>query len=1416
MTKHVLMAAASLMLATGFAEEGPGIPSRDPRLDVLPGFQNPPPGYGEIPYWWWTGGNLDPERMIVQLKELKKKGISGVQVNYSHYDTNGWMTDQDKPEIFSADWWKVYSRISEACAELGMGIGMSTYTIDWPRGAPNLFNKLFYCKPELNALELGGARQGRLRGGETKTFDAGADSVGAHAYPVVGGKIQRGGVDLAPLAKGGKIPWTAPEGEWEVWTFRSQRHGGSMNPLMAGSGDTVIRDWFQPFQDHNAGKSSKGLNYFFNDELQIGVGKLAWNPDFAAEFLKRKGYDLFEVLPAMWGEMGNLTPKVRMDYADVRMALMEERYFKPIHDWHASRGMIFACDSGGRGTDPHEFGDYFRVTRWYSAPGHDTPGGNADLIKGKVSSSVANLYQRPRVWLEGYHSLGWGAAPERLMHATRENFLYGCTLLNLHGLYYTTYGSYWEWAPPCYHFRMPYWAHMNTFLGYFDRLSYLLSQGHLVCDVAVVYPVAPFEADMDGGKATNTAFDLARRLMAAGINFEFIDNDSLARATVENGRLVVKDAGASYQALVLPNMDAVRWATIEKAAAFAKAGGNVYNVGALPTVSDHAGRDDPALAALVESAFKPDCRLANNDAAVKAIGAAFVQDVRSQGKTVRGLHRKAGNRDVYMVMDATPGTVVEFRAKGAVELWDPWTGKARPLQVTEETATGTRVELPLQPYEAQIVVFTPDKPHVNPPPKDERPLREIDVPAEWTVAFVPTMDNTYGDFRMPVTPDNKLIGLEARRFAWARETDALAKTAMLPATDDRGWTKQLHGFGPQFYVLGPLPNDVDAAQLDAELAKLESIDPSQPVSVKGKSFTWKPYDFSWRMGKEGDSGHQGYHGLKRTVTDDFLCLGKPAGGLNETRYEADKAGGKTYYLWTSATVAQAVTASVDVSRTPPADKSHSSPIMTPAAFLVNGTRVADLAQPVPLKAGANPVLIRYDNAGRGHVVLRRQGAVAPQARTPLAMRWYDDPGVIPFDVQAGKPAAEWFRFLSAPGTTAIRVQAHGKVQAWIDGEPMTEKGEGRFVAAKTATHAAVIALRVMPETGRSGGAAIPEPVIVETDGTGVMALGDWSQGGILNNYSGGVRYSTVVTLTDEHVAGNVEMDLGSVTATAEIVVNGKLVAVLVAPPWKTDLTGFLKSGENKLEILVYNTLSNHYQTIPSNYRGSPVSGLMGPVRLRSRDWKEGRTVSAETQAPQKLAGTTPPAAPVVTTNGDVRVTAVGGTLEASNKQIGSAGNLMRQGGLLSSATGTKAHEGGGGDFTALFNGTMGNGQGGDGTENDGKTFVGMGEGNTLDVVFDPAKAPNGVTVQSIRVYSGHGDARASQRYMVLAAKASAPDKFVQLAEVAYDAPGGLNGATIETVSKAALADGVRGLRFVFKNGPAGFNVYREIAVFGQK
>ena len=1211
----LLLCQQVVLAQTGYTNF-PGYPSRDASLDALPGFRNPPPGYGEVPFWWWTGDTLDVERMLGQIRELSKKGISGVQVNYSHLDTPGWMTEQDNPHIFTDAWWKIYSRISEECFKYNMGIGLSTYTIDWPRGAPNLFYQLFYRKEWLNAHELKMGKRLRIKGGESASltltsepvvmgkqdfaestrFTVRPQRITVKAYAVKNGKLQKGARDLSALITNEQLRWTAPEGEWEIIEFLSVRRPGTMNPLLPGSGDTIVHGYFQQFQDKKADKSSAGLNYFFNDELHIGLGKFAWHPSLADSFRIRKGYDLFDLLPAMWEDMGDVTAKLKMDYADVRMALMEERYFQPIYNWHASRGMIFGCDSETRGLSPDEFGDYFRATRWYSAPGHDTPGGKADPIKGRVSSSIANLYQRPRVWLEGYHSLGWGATPEQLMFATRENYLYGCTLFNLHGLYYTTYGSHWEWAPPCYHFRMPYWDHMGVFLKYFERLSYLMSQGHVVADVAIVYPVAAYEAEMDGDSARNTAFALGRELLKVGINFEFIDHESLSRAVVENGHLVVKDANTRYKALIFPNMKAVRWGSIEKAADFAQNGGGVYALGALPQAADKAGANDPELQALNQKAFAPQHRFTQSASLVRTLSSAFTHDLRGMGKTLRTLHRKVGPRDVYLVMDADPGSIAEFRAKGAVELWDPWTGDTRPLRVTGQSATGTLVELPLQPYEATIVVFTPGKPHVQPIPDALLNPVVKTLPNNWTVRFQPTMDNSHGDFRMPVTSQNKTIGVEARTFQWTTETSAIAKTAMLPATSDASWKTIQHGFGTQFYVLGPLPDKADLNAIEKTLSAAKNIDLSKKVSIGGKEYSWMPYDFSWRWGKQGDQGHQGYHGLKRTVTNDFICLGKPEEGLNEIRYINYSDSMKTYLVWTTATVAKPANAALEISSGSPDDKSHSSPILTPSAIYVDGKRASQ--NKLSLTAGTHPILMRYASAGRGHLVLRDLSRPVKTSPQPLSMKWFDDPSIIPFDVQGGKQTAEWFRFHTAPGTERIHVQARGSVEAWINGQPMQPEGNGTFRALKPVPAAALIALRVKPsQSGITGGELIPEPVRVETSGKGIMPLGDWSKQGILKNYSGGVRYATSIRLNAEEAAQAASLDLGKVAGTAEVFVNGKSVAVKVAPPWKVDIAGSLKAGDNTIEVLVYNTLANHYQTIPSRYKGDPVSGLLQPVKL---------------------------------------------------------------------------------------------------------------------------------------------------------------------------------------------------------------------------
>ena len=1219
-----------------------GYPSRAEDLDVRPGFQNPPPGYGQVPFWWWTGDPLDQDRLRWQIEQLHEKGIGGMQVNYAHEDRPGWPTYPAEPEIFSEAWWDMWKFVAGQCGRRGMGIGLSGYTIDWPNGK-SLISRTIYCDPEIQGRAIEVAHKVRAQAGARISLDLPAHFIGVRAYRVKGDTIEAGGVDLIPFIKDRHLEWTVSAGDREVWVFTADRKPGTLNPMHRQAGRRVIEQFFQKFQDHAQDRSAEGLNYFFHDELQFGVGDVIWTDDFAAVFRKLKGYDVFDVLPALFTEMGSITSKARLDFMDVKMQLTEERYFKPIFEWHWSRGKIYGCDNMGRGKAPQAYGDYFRAVRWYTAPGHDTPGGRADLIKGKVSSSIAHLYQRPRVWLEGYHSFGWGATPEQLMYATRENYLYGCTLLNLHGLYYTTHGGFWEWAPPCYHFRMPYWDHMGVFLKYFERLSYLLSQGVHQSEIAVMYPVSPHQARLDGDNATRTAFSVGEKLFNGGYDFIFMDHQSLGRAEIRDGRIHV--SGGSYRVLVLPAMRAVRWSTLQKAQQFFGAGGIVIAVGALPEASDRAGSDDPQLDAVVTELFGEAAdrqtspsgglglHVADADRLVARVGSLLVPDVRSD-RPVRALHRKIGPRDVYLVMDAPRGSEYIFRARGLAELWDPWTGRIRPLHVVSETVDGTKVRMPLESFEAQVVVFTPAEPTLTVETTDldrvtdvtfsdgtltvtgfsssagrktasvrldgrsvtvsgQAPPRPASIALDgpWDFELKPTLDNRWGDFRLPAT--DSIIGPEARRFRYAQEQKANPGWERLDF-DDSQWPRVTYGFGPKFWKLGPLPDEASLSELEAALAATQQVDPSAPVQVGSRQYTWSPYAFSWRWGLEGDPGHQGYHGLKENVTDDFICLGKPKRGLNETLYVREEPGSR-YYLWTSVVADGETEATVTAGG------------LAPAAVYVNGRRWAGPGSVVALNRGANPLLLRFDKPGRGHVVVEKCGSPEPKDRTPLAMQWFDRPGVLRYDVRAADPKpVGWYRFTAPPGLRAMTVICRGAPTGWADGWPMRAERQGqaasgaaqyRLIPDPPIAGMARIALRIEQERGSYGGSALPEPIRLECGPAGRMKAGDWSKGSALECYSGGAWYRRTVILGPQQVHGRVLLNLGKVVATAEVHVNGREVGICVAPPWTVDISDAVRAGENRIEILVYNTLANHYVTIPTRYRGATDSGLLGPVSI---------------------------------------------------------------------------------------------------------------------------------------------------------------------------------------------------------------------------
>jgi len=1199
-----------------------GFPDRSLNLNVLPGFRSPPPGYGEVSFYWWVGDTLTHDRLLWQLEQLKNKSITGLQINYCHTDKGGsiyGLPFASKPALFSKNWWDLFEWFLPEVKKRNMSTSLSDYTLG-SVGQGWYMDDILKDHPELNGTKLE-SKQFDVVGNQDFVANIPESIVTAYAYERVNDTLYSpSSVNLMPFISNSKLEWKATSGNWKIILVYKTKVKTSFDPMNPLIGQKVTKQFYQPFEDHCPGESGKGLNFFFSDELDFGIRGFLWDEAFAAQFKKRKGYDILPELSSLFVNLGPRSFKIRLDYNDVMVGLTEEGFFKPLYDWHTSRGMLFGCDHGGRGKDVTEFGDYFRTQRWMSGPGCDQPRLEKDIVKNKVASSISHLYERPRTWLEGFHSSNWGTSCEEVADAIFANFAMGQNLLSLHGLYYTTHGSHWEWAAPDNHFRQPYWANMGDLLKCTERLSYVLSQGYHRCDVALIYPVTPVVADLKGSQSTTTAFSIAKDLYPAGIDFDFMDFESLARCQVHDKELNV--SGEKYKVLVLPSMSAIRYSSVEKALEFFRSGGVVLAVGALPEVSDRIGGNDDKLQSMIKEMFgiiysdKPEpgkvysrqskaggtgMFILNPVDLKKEISRLIDRDFKVlSGQTDSNvLHRVVGERHLYFVYGIPKGTSCFFRSVGKVELWNPWNGSIQPLKVSEVTDKGTIIHLPCEKSEPQIIVFSPGNAEIETNTSGTVLTDSLTISTDWEFELMPTLDNRFGDYSLPAY-DGKL-GVEVWKMKFAKETTTNS-LCHNPNFDDSNWSTVDVSYGPQFLMLGPLPNGIDSKTLESRLAKLDNIKMDQPVEINGLNYFWKPYEFSWRWGLKDDLGHQGWHGMKGQVNNELFSFGikdKSYSWMSICPLNPDTIG-SLYYLWSTVVSPGHMKSKINKSG------------LLPEKVFINHTQVDTTKQLVDLKSGTNPILLKYNKVGRGYFIFENNQTTTVWKQTiPLATEWYLNPKVLPFDCTVQKGQFGWYRFMSPPGTSAFYVQSKSKPQVWVAGKKFEcQSGKlepGRFVDKSltiwkivlpdSMLNSCKVALRIEQLPGFQGGSAISEPVVFEC-GKGKIQPGNLAENESLKTYSGGMWYRKNIVINPEQAESKIiSIDLGEVVASAEVFVNGKSVGRRLISPWKFDLTGQLNSGDNKIEILVYNTLGNHYLNTPSTYVGRIKSGLIGPVKL---------------------------------------------------------------------------------------------------------------------------------------------------------------------------------------------------------------------------
>lgn len=1180
----ILISAAAAVSAIGSAQSQKykGYPDRRADMDVLPGFIKPPKGYGNVPFYWWSGDRLDKERLKEELEVLSSSATDGFAVSYIHTDPgvdtlfnkdgHGLFgrTEPGDPAVFSEAWWDVWNWFSGECASRGLGTGLDDYTMGWVGNG--------YYPDELDTMSVFKGYKGELdiqvfpvKGGELFRHELPADWLSVVAWPDK--------IELGHTVANGRIAWQVPSGgNYKVYVIAT-KPGHILHPE---HGKALVDVYFNRFENRMDSAGRAGMNYFFQDELSYPINLTSWSSDFQTEFAKRKGYDITPYLPALKEYIGTITPKIRLDYAEVLMDLSEERYFRPVYDWHAERGLIYGCDNLGRGRDPLAYVDYFRSISWFTAPGNDAPSRGSSFLETKVSSSVAHLYNRPRTWLEAFHSMGWGSSGAWLTQQIDHHFMAGGNLVCMHGLYYSTHGGWWEWAPPCFHFRMPYWPHMKMWLEYTERMSYLLSQGDHVCDIALMYPTESMQAYPD--MKPDTAFDVAMRLSNSGLDYDFMDFRSLRDAATNKG--VITRTNEQYRVLVLADMKAMHYSSLLKALEHYRGGGVVLATGALPEASSRNGEQDAEVDTIVREIFgltaaeakagKKGTKQTNtangvgwyiaDGALEKHIPELITPDFIPGAGGGKVLHRKIGMRDVFMVMNVDKGSECFFRSTGKVELWNAQDGTVSPYPVARQTEQGTWLKMNKEHTNSYLFVFSPGTPVAEGEQTASMPeTYRIQLDGEWNVTLLPTLNNKWGDFRLPAS--DGYIGAEARSFHFAPASGADTGWTQ-PDFDDSAWSEAIYGYGVQAEVYS------------------DSI----PV--------WEPVSFSWQYGVWDNPGAQGYHGLKSKVDDRFFILDR--GGRQQFRTFAYAAAAGSYRIACLGTTP-------DVLRL---DGRNASAV----AYLDKGwhslsAEYAD-TQKESYKSETGAF---HDNRQRSAIVLLPEKSPEPLKPSiysdTISMRWTASDHLL-FDPYAGKYTTWNYRFRSVPGMEEMTFDVYGRnLKVWIDGKAVPEtcvtsseaaesKGIRRYKVKlpDAKQRVSLVSFSLDTDPGFQGTGALADAVKLTT-GQGLLHAGNWSDTGSLRYYSGGIYYRMDCRLPAQVAGSKVMLNLGNVVATCEVKVNGHAAGVLMSPPYDMDITSWLNTGENQIEVLVYSTLSNHYQTTPTPYRGDAEAGLIGPVSL---------------------------------------------------------------------------------------------------------------------------------------------------------------------------------------------------------------------------
>jgi len=550
-------------------------------------------------------------------------------------------------------------------------------------------------------------------------------------------------VDLTgKVDRQGRLDWLAPPGAWTIYAVFQGWHGKMVERAAPGGEGNVIdhfsaqaiRTYLSRFDRAFAGHDVSGIRAFFNDSYEVddARGQADWTPRLFEEFAARRGYDLRDHLPALFGkDADDRSSRVLADYRQTVSDLLLETFTTEWRDWAHRRGAIVRNQAHG---SPANILDLYGASDIPEMEG-------TDLLRIKFASSAAHVTGKRLVssesatWLND-HFLSSLADVRKVVD---RYFLGGVNHIVYHGTAYSPQGEPWPgWLfYAAVHFQPtnPFWADFAKLNEYVARVQSFLQAGTSDADVLLYFPIDDFFAErgnsmlvhFDGGGPliAKSAFGAAAdTLQRRGYAFDYVSDRQLQRVAV-SGR-TLRSGGASYGAVVVPDCRLMPLETFEALANLARGGATVIVVNRLPADVPGLGqieRRREAFRRLTSSLSFVEVTPGVREARVGQ--GAFLLGADADAMLARaGLRREslvdAGLQFVrrvrpdghdYFIANWTDRPVDAWvplaKPAAAAAMYDPMSGQRGYARVRRSTAGLAEVRLQLRPGESCIVRTLP-------------------------------------------------------------------------------------------------------------------------------------------------------------------------------------------------------------------------------------------------------------------------------------------------------------------------------------------------------------------------------------------------------------------------------------------------------------------------------------------------------------------------------------------------------------------------------------------------------------------------------------------------------------------------------------------------------------------------------------